>query len=79
MILKSGDTYIDVGSIRYTADSASELYNKIVYSLSMNEFMQAFNIHLMNPKVIVGIFVGSMLVFFFCVLTMKAVGEWLAE
>lgn len=66
---------IVIGSVKYTAESSSELYNKVVYSLSMNEFMQAFNIHLMNPKVIVGIFVGSMLVFFFCALTMKAVGR----
>ena len=41
----------------------------------MNEFMNAFNIHLMNPKVLVGIFIGAMLVFFFCALTMKAVGR----
>ena len=66
---------IVIGSVEYTAESSSELYNKVVYSLSMNEFMQAFNIHLMNPKVIVGIFIGSMLVFFFCALTMKAVGR----
>ena len=41
----------------------------------MNEFMNAFNIHLMNPKVLIGIFIGAMLVFFFCALTMKAVGR----
>lgn len=75
MISEGGLTSIDIGTVRYTAQSASDLYNKIVYSLDMNEFMRAFNIHLMNPKVLIGIFIGAMLVFFFCALTMKAVGR----
>ncbi len=39
------------------------------------EFMQHFGITLMNPKVIVGIFIGSMMAFVFCGLTMNAVGR----
>jgi len=37
--------------------------------------MDLFQIHLMNPKVIVGIFVGAMMSFLFSGLTMKAVGR----
>jgi K(+)-stimulated pyrophosphate-energized sodium pump len=39
------------------------------------DFMFYYNITLMNPKVIVGVFLGSMTVFVFCALTMKAVGR----
>ncbi|WP_297296463.1 sodium-translocating pyrophosphatase [uncultured Brachyspira sp.] len=75
MINTGNLTSIDIGTVQYTANSAKELYDKVVYSLGMNEFMNAFNIHLMNPKVLIGIFIGAMLVFFFCALTMKAVGR----
>lgn len=39
------------------------------------ELMYYFNVHLMNPNVLIGLFIGSMLVFVFCAMTMKAVGR----
>ena len=39
------------------------------------DFMDAYNVNLMNPIVLVGIFIGSMMAFLFCGLTMKAVGR----
>ena len=39
------------------------------------DFMDAYNVNLMNPIVLVGIFIGSMLAFLFCGLTMNAVGR----
>ena len=39
------------------------------------DFMNYFQVTLMNPKVIVGIFLGSMMAFLFCGLTMNAVGR----
>ncbi len=39
------------------------------------DFMQHFNVTLMNPMVICGIFVGAMMAFLFCGLTMNAVGR----
>ena len=38
-------------------------------------FMQHYQVHLMNPKVLVGMFLGMMCVFLFCGLTMNAVGR----
>lgn len=38
------------------------------------DFMDAYNVNLMNPVVLVGIFIGSMMAFLFCGLTMNAVG-----
>ena len=37
--------------------------------------MNYYQVTLMNPKVITGIFLGSMMVFLFCGLTMNAVGR----
>jgi K(+)-stimulated pyrophosphate-energized sodium pump len=39
------------------------------------DFMKVFEIHLMNPLTLVGIFIGSMMVFLFTGLTMNAVGR----
>ncbi len=42
---------------------------------SLGDFMSYYNVTLMNPKVLVGLFLGSVLAFVFCALTMKAVGR----
>ena len=42
---------------------------------SIPDFMNYFQVNLMNPKVLVGAFVGAMAAFLFCGLTMEAVGR----
>ena len=42
---------------------------------SLIDFMEYYNVSLMNPKVLVGVFIGSMMAFLFCGLTMNAVGR----
>ncbi len=39
------------------------------------DFMNAYNVNLMNPIVLVGVFIGAMMAFVFCGLTMNAVGR----
>lgn len=39
------------------------------------DFMQAYNVNLMNPIVLVGVFIGAMMAFVFCGMTMNAVGR----
>ncbi len=39
------------------------------------DFMTAYNVNLMNPIVLVGIFIGAMMAFVFCGMTMNAVGR----
>lgn len=39
------------------------------------DFMAAYNVNLMNPIVLVGAFIGAMMSFLFCGLTMNAVGR----
>ncbi len=41
----------------------------------LNDFMEYYQVHLLSPKVIVGLMVGAMLTFIFCALTLKAVGR----
>ena len=42
---------------------------------TLTDFMHYYDITLMNPKVLAGIFIGSMMAFVFCGLTMNAVGR----
>ena len=44
-------------------------------SANLIDFMSWYNVSLMNPKVLVGVFIGSMMAFLFCGLTMNAVGR----
>ncbi len=46
-----------------------------VKSASISDFMNYYHITLMNPKFLVGLFVGAMVTFVFAALTMKAVGR----
>ncbi|MBU0552840.1 sodium-translocating pyrophosphatase [Myxococcota bacterium] len=43
--------------------------------LSLAQFMTFYEVHLMNPLVLVGLFLGSMAALLFCGLTMTAVGR----
>ncbi len=42
---------------------------------SIGDFMHYYQVNLMNPKVLAGLFIGAMMAFLFCALTMKAVGR----
>ncbi|MBF0950942.1 MAG: sodium/proton-translocating pyrophosphatase, partial [Alloprevotella tannerae] len=46
---------------------------------SMPEMMEYFQVTLMNPRVLVGVFIGAMAAFLFCGLTMGAVGRAAAK
>ena len=42
---------------------------------SLVDFMNAYNVNLMNPIVLVGVFIGAIMAFVFCGMTMNAVGR----
>lgn len=46
-----------------------------IHDASFTDFMTYYDVTLMNPKVLSGMFVGSMMAFLFCGLTMNAVGR----
>ncbi len=54
-------------------DAAGEAFNPA--AANMIDYMNFFQVTLMNPKVLVGAFIGGMAAFLFCGLTMGAVGR----
>ena len=63
-LLRVGQATIEVsGQVVNTAEA------------SLTDFMTYYDVTLMNPKVLSGVFIGSMMAFLFCGLTMNAVGR----
>jgi len=50
-------------------------YSVVTQDATIIDIINYYNIHLMNPKVLIGVFIGAMLVFVFCGMTMNAVGR----
>ena len=67
---------IKIALVRIGTDTL-DLGNRVVETAnaSLIDFMDYYNVSLMNPKVLVGVFIGSMMAFLFCGLTMNAVGR----
>lgn len=57
----------------HTIEVAGQVINTSTATLT--NFMEYYQIHLMNPSVIIGTFLGAMIAFVFSALTMKAVGR----
>ncbi len=63
-------------AVNSAGDFVTETYGTIhPGSANMVDFMNYFQVNLMNPKVLVGAFIGGMAAFLFCGLTMGAVGR----
>ncbi|MDP3453472.1 MAG: sodium/proton-translocating pyrophosphatase, partial [Bacteroidales bacterium] len=56
-----------------TIDVAGRVVN--VAEATIPDLMEYYQVTLMNPKVLVGVFLGSVMAFLFCGLTMNAVGR----
>ncbi|NCC87943.1 MAG: sodium-translocating pyrophosphatase [Clostridia bacterium] len=63
-LIRVGQTTIEVGGVVIQTAEASIM-----------DFMTYYEVHLMNPKVLVGIFIGAVMTFVFAGLTMNAVGR----
>lgn len=63
-LIRLGEVTIDVGGNIVNTASAT-----------LKDIMTYYDVNLMNPKVLAGIFIGSMMAFLFCGLTMNAVGR----
>jgi len=48
---------------------------KGVEQAGIMDFVDAFELHIMNPLLLCGLFIGGMMAFVFCAMTMKAVGR----
>lgn len=68
---------IKIGLVR-AGKEIIELGNGVVVATQkagIMDLMEYYEINLMNPKVLVGVFIGSMMAFLFCGLTLNAVGR----
>lgn len=68
---------IKIGMIRI-GQNVMEMSDGVIVETSkatIVDFMNYFQVSLMNPKVLIGMFIGSMMAFLFCGLTMNAVGR----
>ena len=63
-LVRVGQTTLEVGGDAIETAKAS-----------LVDFMNYYNVNLMNPIVLVGIFIGAMMAFVFCGMTMNAVGR----
>ena len=57
------------------ADGNLDKLRETIQSANIADFMDWYNASLMNPRVLAGMFIGSMMAFLFCGLTMNAVGR----
>ena len=65
-----GQNFIQIGT-----SLSDETTNIPLESANFTDFMMAYNVNLMNPMVLSGMFIGAMMAFLFCGLTMNAVGR----
>ncbi len=68
---------IKIGLIRLGENTIAFADGRVMETAkaSFTDFMYYYDVTLMNPKVLSGIFLGSMMAFMFCGLTMNAVGR----
>jgi K(+)-stimulated pyrophosphate-energized sodium pump len=66
---------IAIARIPEKADAFFAATNIEIHKATITDMMQYFNADLMNPRILVGAFIGSMAAFLFCGLTMNAVGR----
>jgi K(+)-stimulated pyrophosphate-energized sodium pump len=49
--------------------------DKAIHDTHIGDWISYYNLTIFNPKVLAGLFIGAMLVFVFCAMTMKSVGR----
>ncbi len=70
----SADGVFKIGQIAFSANG--EVAGTInVKTAAISDFITAYNLTIMNPKLIGGLFLGAAMAFVFCAMTMKAVGR----
>lgn len=82
--------FVDVGLVRFVTDKFDATVSIVPADMrvvgviakigdyaraSMPDFALAYDLTVMNPKLLCGVFIGAMMAFVFCAMTMKAVGR----
>ena len=74
-IAEREEDYIQATSIKDATGKSFPVKVVRTRKASLQQFMDFYNVTLMNPKVLCGMFSGVLLAFLFCALTMQAVGR----
>ena len=74
---ENADGLYTVGKITFFKGQAAEQIQGAVNvtTATMADFVAAYDLSIMNPRLLCGLFLGSMMAFIFCAMTMKAVGK----
>ena len=76
--LVDGDTVIQ-NSIQFVLDSSQSVAEGakgvVISEASLRDFSTFYDLSLFNPMLLAGLFIGAMMAFVFCAMTMKAVGR----
>ena len=70
---ESAEGIFHVGDTAFSAGDVTGAIN--AKAAHIMDFVNAYELHIMNPKLICGLFIGAMMAFVFCAMTMKAVGR----
>ncbi|WP_367181637.1 sodium-translocating pyrophosphatase [uncultured Fibrobacter sp.] len=68
-----GVKILDEGTRAISANG--DLIGMVASRVNYTDFMHVYNLNLMNPMLLGGLFIGAMMGFIFCALTIKAVGR----
>lgn len=91
LAMASADHFIQIGSVKFYSKASympegiqagslikeGDMFVKyvVVRFAELQDFVVAYDLSIMNPFVLCGIFLGAMMAFVFCAMTMKAVGR----
>ena len=88
--LAGEDGFVDVGAVRFVTGAFDRLAHPLPAGMrgvgiledvggfaraGMHDFAAAYDLTVMNPQLLCGVFIGAMMAFVFCAMTMKAVGR----
>ena len=78
-LTRLGNQFIQIGTA-IDPNTGEVIPNNVpIHEASFTDFMTYYDVTLMNPKVLSGMFIGAMMAFLFCGLTMNAVGRAAAK
>jgi K(+)-stimulated pyrophosphate-energized sodium pump len=74
---ESDSGFYMVGKVKFFKGSVGQHIEGAVNATtaSIADFVAAYDLSIMNPKLLCGLFIGGMMAFIFCAMTMKAVGK----
>jgi len=78
---ESPDGIYRVGEVEFFQGPATQTIEGAVNltTASISDFVSAYDLTIMNPQLLGGLFLGCMMAFLFCAMTMKAVGRTAAD